>query len=37
MILIVGITIIGLRKSWYVPQIRTLQKLQEEATSKNDL
>ncbi|WP_141558643.1 SulP family inorganic anion transporter, partial [Bacillus thuringiensis] len=34
---IVGITIIRLRKSWYVPQMRTLQKLQKEATSKNDL
>ncbi|EEM68441.1 hypothetical protein bthur0009_55530 [Bacillus thuringiensis serovar andalousiensis BGSC 4AW1] len=37
MIVIVGITIIRLRKSWYVPQMRTLQKLQEEATSKNNL
>ncbi|PED97555.1 hypothetical protein CON78_26205 [Bacillus toyonensis] len=38
LILIVGIAIIRLRKSWYVPQIHTyLQKLQEEATSKNDL
>ncbi|ARV91077.1 hypothetical protein BK738_11875 [Bacillus thuringiensis serovar rongseni] len=36
-ILIVGITIIRLRKSWYVPQMRNLQKLQEEATNKNDL
>ncbi|MED3540695.1 MULTISPECIES: hypothetical protein [Bacillus cereus group] len=37
LILIVGITIMRLRKSWYVPQMRTLQKLQEEATSKNNL
>nr|WP_242449134.1 MULTISPECIES: hypothetical protein [Bacillus cereus group] len=37
LIVIVGITIIRLRKSWYVPQMRTLQKLQEEAISKNDL
>ncbi|OUB07104.1 hypothetical protein BK708_38990 [Bacillus thuringiensis serovar yunnanensis] len=37
LIVIVGITFIRLRKSWYVPQIRTLQKLQEEAISKNDL
>ncbi|MCX9103150.1 hypothetical protein OKT77_26820 [Bacillus anthracis] len=37
LILIVGITIIRLRKSWYVPQMRTLQKLQEQATNKNDL
>ncbi|MGA4501125.1 hypothetical protein ACPC0Q_27005 [Bacillus bombysepticus] len=38
LILIVGIAIIRLRKSWYVPQMRThLQKLQEQATNKNDL
>ncbi|MGR5965929.1 hypothetical protein ACT7DB_23910 [Bacillus cereus] len=37
LILIVGITIIRLRKSWYVPQMRTLQKLQEQVTNKNDL
>ncbi|MEM5627274.1 hypothetical protein AAHB47_28375 [Bacillus wiedmannii] len=37
LILIVGITIIRLRKTCYVPQMRILQKLQEEATSKNDL
>jgi Na+/alanine symporter len=34
----VGIAIIRLRKSWYVPQMRTyLQKQQEQATNKNDL
>ncbi|MDA2694192.1 hypothetical protein PDQ73_27715 [Bacillus cereus] len=38
LILIAGITIIRLRKSWYVPQMRIrLQKLQEQATNKNDL
>ncbi|ACJ82917.1 hypothetical protein BCAH187_E0052 (plasmid) [Bacillus cereus AH187] len=38
LILIVGIAIIRLRKSWYVPQMRTyLQKQQEQATNKNDL
>ncbi|WP_095022296.1 hypothetical protein [Bacillus thuringiensis] len=38
LILIVGITIVRLRKSWYIPQMRThLQKLQEQATNKNDL
>ncbi|MDM5431201.1 hypothetical protein [Bacillus mycoides] len=38
LILVVGIVIIQLRKSWYVPQIRThLQKLQEQATNKKDL
>lgn len=37
LIVIVGITISRLRKSWYVPQMRTLQKLQEQATNKNDL
>lgn len=38
LILIAGIKIIRLRKSWYVPQMRIrLQKLQEQATNKNDL
>ncbi|HDR6245839.1 TPA: hypothetical protein QCU24_003620 [Bacillus cereus] len=38
LILIVGIAIICLRKSWYVPQMRIqLQKLQEQVTNKNDL
>lgn len=38
LILIAGITIIRLRKSWYVPQMRIrLQKRQEQATNKNDL
>ncbi|HHL0973920.1 TPA: hypothetical protein ACQUHP_005617 [Bacillus cereus] len=37
LILIVGITIIRLRESWHAPQMRTLQKLQEEATSKSYL
>ncbi|EEL52927.1 hypothetical protein bcere0023_55510 [Bacillus cereus Rock4-2] len=38
MIVIVGIAIIRLRKSWYVPQIRIqLQKLQEQVTNMNDL
>ncbi|PRT14466.1 hypothetical protein C6353_24570 [Bacillus toyonensis] len=38
LILIVGIAIVRLRKSWYIPQMRThLQKLQEQVTNKNDL
>ncbi|OAK08711.1 hypothetical protein A6280_25415 [Bacillus wiedmannii] len=37
LILIVVITVIRLRKSWYVLQMRTFQKMQKEATSKNDL
>ncbi|MBJ8056023.1 hypothetical protein JDS87_30205 [Bacillus cereus] len=38
LILIVGIAMIQLRKSWYIPQMRVdLQKLQKQDAYKNDL